>query len=244
MWHRPQAWVLPGLLLSVAGVSADPCPQSCLLDIYCSTAARRDTSVNGSTLFGSSGFGSGGYDLVAGHVRCSFRTATEGGAPAGSAKAVDRFTLVGPPAGNRVPFTVRFKASGGASLSRYSGASLTGSLQEGSNPALTARSFYLVIDSYVYVYLDSTLTLPTSHFVGESFELTYQVSAAGNGSSNGDAMGDLSFPDLPLGYGIVSCQGYSAGAVVPTRAVTWGGLKVRYRWQRRDRGARGRGVRL
>jgi len=47
--------------------------------------------------------------------------------------------------------------------------------------------------------------------------------------SGGFGYTQLSFPDLPPGYSIVSCQGFAAGAVVPARTHTWGRLKTLYR---------------
>ena len=212
---------LLGIAISAARVSAESCPESCVLT-YCSTAAQRETTVAGSTLFGSPGAGFGSYDLVSGLAAARFSAATEGGAPAGSAKAVDRFTLVGPPSSSPVTFTARFFVSGYANPRSYSG----GTFQEDNNPPLKTTPIY----DYPYSYTYETLILTLVRSVGEPFLLTYALSANGSGSGAGaQANGTLTFADLPPGYGVTSCQGYAAGVVVPTQAVSWGRLKSLYR---------------
>jgi hypothetical protein len=220
-----------GIAVAVAEALADPCPESCVLD-YCSTWARRDTSVFGGTLFGSPGNGAGSYDLVAGWAKASFRASTEGSAPGGSAIARDRFKLVGPISQSAISFTVAFALVGSAFPNQNNGGAFVGgSVREGNNPPVSAGGDLIILyPEFYYWNLSKVLSLPLNHPVGEAFELTYQVNTSGSGSgSNGQVQGTLFFPDAPPGYGVVSCQGYSSGAVVSTRPLSWGRLKALYR---------------
>lgn len=83
------------------------------------------------------------------------------------------------------------------------------------------------------------LSIVMHRSVGESFSLRTAVVAEGtagpdNSTDEGfpryaEVIGELSFPDLPAGYAIVSCQGYASDAPVRARNATWGRLKTLYR---------------
>lgn len=83
------------------------------------------------------------------------------------------------------------------------------------------------------------LLVPMTRAVGEPFALRMQVNAEGTPqpdnardvsySRYASAVGYLAFPDLPAGYRVSSCQGYSGNVVVPAARTSWGQLKTHYR---------------
>ena len=78
------------------------------------------------------------------------------------------------------------------------------------------------------------LPISISRASGSTFDIYLTVSAtAGSGDifaygSDGSASLRLTFPDLPAGYSLVSCQGFGAGVTAAKRS-SWGALKARYR---------------
>lgn len=188
------------------------------------------------------------YDLSAGALSASAALAStlysDGMATFGLAKTHEEFALLGPPDGGPVAFTAR--------LSLGSTCSGQQSFECGIPPracgfppgSVLARFATSAEDAQIYTQLtegtqSGALTLPLVHAAGESFVLDMLVQAEARGysetttdhSSNRAASisGTLAFPDLPAGYTVVSCHGYAATGIVPTRATTWGRLKTRYR---------------
>jgi len=223
---RFQALICAALALALASVDApaDPCPESCVFS-YCSTRARRDTTFFDFYVSGASG--SASYDLVAGGLYISFDSGNDGVADA-SATGRDRFTLVGPNSPSPVSFTVSLRLVGQTQSRNNGYSSVWGHLGEGNNTPVGAG-----VSSYYgnsIASLDETVSLQLVHLVGEPFELTYQAGGYGKGvASQGSLWLALSFPNLPPGYGVASCQGYSIGVVVPTLSRSWGQVKSRYR---------------
>jgi len=198
---------------------------------YCSTLARRDT-----TLFGyAPGGGPGGhttmragYDALAGRIYADGDSGPDGSFTS-SAVARDRYTLFGPASPGPIAFTARLHVVGFAAVERqlHAGASAGASLREGSDPAVELGAS---AGPEGYTSIDQELALPIRHFVGESFELTYTASASGYGlQSTASISGQFSFADLPPGYGVSSCQGFSGGPVVALAPTSWGKVKIRYR---------------
>jgi hypothetical protein len=75
-----------------------------------------------------------------------------------------------------------------------------------------------------------TASLSVARRAGQSFDLFLRVHAdAPNGPASGSAFGALFFEGLPPGYSIVSCQGFTTSAPVPTVHTTWGRVKQIYR---------------
>jgi hypothetical protein len=201
-----------GLVLLSADASADACPESCVLG-DCSTSAQRDTTAKDYDRVSSAT-----YDLVTGRISVGFAVYYACGAAADVA-AHDRFTLAGPSSSGPVSFVASLRVVG-----QVSEATIRGSLGEGASPPVVAE-----ITAAGYSTFDRTVTLKLTHRVGEPFELAYL--ADGYGAScyaSGGLTGTLTFPGLPSGYGLTSCQGFSTG-VVPTRPLTWGQMKIRYR---------------
>ncbi len=73
-----------------------------------------------------------------------------------------------------------------------------------------------------------TVGITVTVLSGSSFDLYLEGGAGGAGG--GASMGALlEFPDLPPGYVLQSCQGFSTIGAVPARPLTWGHLKTLYR---------------
>jgi hypothetical protein len=220
--------IIVGASLTTLDAQAQPCPESCVFG-SCSTMAARDSFRVGDAPFGSPPSGWARYNLVTGFVYSQANSGFDWGMSAPTV-ARDRFVLVGPVSSQPIQFVVLLQLNGSASTSgtNFSSASAVGSLAQGSEPAVTASvsSWW----SNPSDYLSTTLSLPQSRLVGESFEITYRTSAEATGPVNNEARitGVLSFSGLPPGHGIMSCQGF-AGQVVPVLTRSWGALKVTYR---------------
>ena len=216
------------LSLALAGddARADTCPLSCVFDV-CTTVPRNSSTRCGPTVFGADACGTAGYDLVAGSAGASVNSGGDGG-PFAEARATDRFVLTGPTSPDAVSFTAALSVVAGAGC--FCGGT-EGTLREGAGTALSVSvPYYDPVCGCPAYFVDRILSLSLRHRVGEPFELTYTASAGAQGISvSSRASVTLSFPGLPPGYGIVSCQGFATGAPVPTRPASWGSLKVRYR---------------
>ena len=159
--------------------------------------------------------------------------------------AHDTYTLLGPDGAGEISFTARLSVSsvcGGEyeyactigpefTCSMPAGGALA-SIREGA--ANMASSAYESNGAY-----DHALDVSITRAPGGTFELALsaQAEAAGlvdtqhdRGSSRSASVtARLSFPDLPPGWSVISCQGFRAGHIVPARTTTWGRLKTSYR---------------
>jgi hypothetical protein len=75
------------------------------------------------------------------------------------------------------------------------------------------------------------LSVTITAAAGSTFDLRMDLHVEGTrvwGTYAG-ASASLSFPDLPLGYNVTSCQGFSALPIVAASRGSWGSLKARYR---------------
>lgn len=162
------------------------------------------------------------YDLVAGTTYVSVQGYNIGASA--SVVTHDLFTLLGPPSSPPITFTAQAHVD---LTIGCDGAppSASASIREGaSNVAEVSRQ------QCGSVATDIGITIACQ--AGATFDLYMKVAAqAGEFNSGGqaDARMSLTFPDLPAGYSVVSCQGYSPGPVVPTRRASWGTLKAHYR---------------
>jgi hypothetical protein len=129
--------------------------------------------------------------------------------------ARDRFRLVGPSGGGPIAFEARLYVNGAGHP--FGNASAGISETGGGSRSVT---------DVPYGGFNEILVLPVEHEAGEEFELVYNATA--NGGDTAYSLGNLSFV-LPPGYGVTSCGGYQGDGAVPTRARSWGTLKVRYR---------------
>jgi len=151
------------------------------------------------------------------------------GAGHGEANAFthDVFTLLGPAGAPPITFhphaIVRTDIYCGGEF-----AQADASIREGASNSAS------VTESTDSCMVTTDLAISLSRASGSTFDLYLTVHAiAGTGDvfahySYGSASMRLSFPDLPVGYSVVSCQGFGGG-VTAARRSSWGALKARYR---------------
>jgi hypothetical protein len=85
---------------------------------------------------------------------------------------------------------------------------------------------FSVETSGVYPVVESSIELQIVVTEGEPFTLIYEIEAAGWGyNPTLDMSCTLSFPDLPAGAEITSCNGFGQ-TEVPVEVTTWGGIKA------------------
>jgi hypothetical protein len=145
-----------------------------------------------------------------------------------SASTHDVFTLLGPAAAPPITFhahaIVRTGIYCGYGDVAQAYASISDGAFEGAGIAGSTDSCLVTTD----------LPISISRASGSTFDIYLTVSAtAGSGDifaygSDGSASLRLTFPDLPAGYSLVSCQGFGAGVTAAKRS-SWGALKARYR---------------
>lgn len=160
--------------------------------------------------------GSVSYNLASGFVTLT----VNGGLVCGGGAGVtthDVFTLTGPASGSPLSFRAELTVSSGGH-GGPSGASVRLDGPSNSSP-------------YAPFPGSSTVSVPIQVSPGSPFDLYVEGYAfGGGGGSGGASVGAwLSFPDLPPGYLLTSCQGFTAGIPVPVRATSWGRLKTVYR---------------
>lgn len=155
----------------------------------------------------------------------------------------DEFTVLGPEGASPAAFTVRLGLT--ALCTGYftywcgpTNPNATCSMPSGD---VSARLVEGAVNeaSYRGRNTSAPLELTVTRAPGEAFTLGVKVvaNAPGDFDDAVDAVSHaaasiaavLSFPDLPAGWSVVSCQGYQAGQIVPTRNTTWGRLKISYR---------------
>ena len=160
--------------------------------------------------------GSASYNLPMGHVTFS-GSGGIGCSGSGQVATRDVFTLSGPASGS--PLSLRAELGVNASGYGYAGGSVT--LREGASNTSPSSPFPG----------SSTIGITIQVSPGSSFDLYIEGGAGGGFSGQGTAAVDawLGFPDLPPGYLLTSCQGFTAGIPVPVRATSWGQLKNIYR---------------
>ncbi len=155
----------------------------------------------------------------------------------------DTYLLVGPPAASPIPMRVHLHLNArttgdvvrdlGGRIDVFEGGRVTVAFgRVGSGSPITYANQDNVDEG-----LD--LMLPVTALPGEPIELRLAATAEGTPApdmSQDSALpnsawlyGRWSFLDIPPGYTVLSCQGWSSDAPVPARRSTWGGLKTRAR---------------
>jgi hypothetical protein len=169
------------------------------------------------------------YDLVAGTMH-AYATGSLAGIGESSVSAHDVFTLLGPPSATPVTFHARAHVWVAAGCGYGSTAQADASIREGASNGASATGGW---DGCFGQVRD--LDIGIARASGSSFDLYFTVHAFGGtgdfrgGGGDGYASLSLSFPDLPAGYSVVSCQGFAAGQVTATRRSSWGAVKSLYR---------------
>lgn len=224
---------LPGLVICilVRTASAD-CPTNTMVINPDSPTGQTITSSAPQDLEGnyvdSCAEAIGRYDLVAGEVY-----AYAYGWLCGGASAVythDVFTLLGPSSSPPITLVARAHASVTLDQEVCGGyADVMVAIREGASNSASSEEATPVDCGETVVDLDVNITRAP----GETFDLylTAQARAdlAAGIPGEGVAFMTLSFPGLPAGFSVVSCQGFSAGQPVAAQPTTWGTLKAIYR---------------
>jgi hypothetical protein len=232
---HPTASVAAALVLGVAGMSPEraeagagpPCPASIV----------QLTSYSGAGPFSTDAmvYDSTFVDVWTAHVtfdrslgRMSLSASSSGRMNA-SVRVVERFDVVGVPAGTPVAATMEFRLEGWSEETcggAGCGVKLEGTLAAGEDsvtvdanqmgPGLGRRD------------LVSTLRLPVSFVAGSpitaEFFLDYATGPGGSGAG-ASASGSFGVSGLPAGVRAIACWG---GDVTPLRRVSWGKVKQSY----------------
>lgn len=157
--------------------------------------------------------------------------------------AHDSFTVLGPEGAGAITFTarltVRSHCAGAYSYTCFDlqpcwfpDGHASAGIREGESNAMSIE--HTQTGGYEDI-LDVSITRAR----GDAFELTLSALALASGIMDhqvdmssaryADVTATLSFPDLPSGWSVVSCQGYQAGEIVPVSRTTWGRIKTAYR---------------
>jgi hypothetical protein len=201
------------------------CPQSCIpyAPQPCATLPVRDYS---DAQLGSRA----GYDLLAGHLIVGSLADIDESGGVGWVIARDRFRVTGLIGAQPATFEARLHVSGYLQLSGtgFRFGHVSAALRESTT---NVSSYELSTPSGGPV--DTTLALMLVHSPDDSFVLEYellvQVGSHTFAHERGGMDAYLTFTALPPGGMIVSCQGYPAGPVLPTRQTSWGRVKRLYR---------------
>ena len=208
-----RALVIAGLCCVSPGRAAADCPAT---GYDFSQGTFYDSSPSGSAYYtdGTTSEALVRWDAIVGtvSVRCG---AIYDGSAGGTVFTADQFSL-GTSGADPLRLTVRFVATGypdwfGGVLRDATGR-IAGLVRQEPLGELTQKFYEFAVD----------FTPGTPLF------LQYELNAV---AFDGyvDAVGQISFPDLPAGMSIVSCRGFRAGAVTSTRSVSWGRIKQIYR---------------
>jgi hypothetical protein len=198
-------------------VAVAACPTNTLYAMYASLLnSNASGSFSQSYTCTADGFsvtasGTAAYDLANGR----FGVVAQGGAGCGASAALqthDVFALIGPAFGSPLSFRAQL-------VVELHGANLPSSATIREGDSNTSRGSKPAPFDTVWV----TITRSP----GNSFDL--YVGASTGGTGFGTLSASLSFPDLPPGYGVQSCQGFFAGTPVQARVTNWGRLRARYR---------------
>lgn len=156
------------------------------------------------------------YDLSQGNMAASIdaQILCEG---ASEVHTHDTFTLTGPAGASPISFSAVINVYSYALGFSFANASIREGASNASPLATPGGPSTVGI----------TITAPP----GASFDLYMDGRASGGYLQTGvaDVNVWLSFPDLPPGFLLTSCQGFTAGVPVPVRATSWGRLKTVYR---------------
>jgi hypothetical protein len=214
---------------SVPLAGADPCPQSCFgysdfdLANHCSANGVVPETCAIPPIAGSGG-GCCAYDLGAGTWHLY---APVGNAIGGFHMILrDDYTLVGPMNAQPVAITARLHVLAALDHGCFEGGpAFIGNFASSTGPQQAwNHSFGLMCGMNTF---DETFDLALLVTPGTPFRLTVDINVSDAYSSTA-GNGALAFPDLPSGYQVVSCQGFTTGTVAVT-ADTWTRVKHLYR---------------
>jgi hypothetical protein len=219
------------ILGSAASAAADShCPENRL---HCSTAFGPMETISTKSAsywldcpdrYPGSYFSTVSYDLAA----ARFEVATGGGdSQSGNWMYVsDSYTLVAPDASGPITFEARLELDGYVSASSGFAASLR------SGTAFDSLSVYASSsEGPSWITVDTDLVIPVTAEPGSKFDVgVYLRSSAGWVQTYGrlNVIGVLNFGQLPPGFSIRSCQGFTQEAPIPVVARSWSLIKARF----------------
>lgn len=224
----PVLLLILGLAGSVPRLAICACPSNTITagETHTSDASRDSLSFDYSRCESEPSFcygfsGTSVYDLVSG----SAHVIASGDQAAGTASCMthDIFTLTGPSGAPPITFIVRLHAHIYADNQPSHG---TVSLCEG------ATNCDSVSNNSPFSSLDRDLEFVVTRSASQTLDLYMRLSAVGGdyGSSGFAYAGaQISFPNLPSGFAVTSCQGFVSSQTVPTQRASWGRLKSMYR---------------
>lgn len=129
----------------------------------------------------------------------------------------DEYWLVGPPSASPIQFAARLDFKGSCDSANHGPCGM-----ETGNFA-TWSEFTAVNPGPGVNYT----FLPVERLPGESFRVRTWMAVSSPGIPSADLRARLEFVDVPAGWTVASCQGYSVPT--PTAWSTWGEVKARYR---------------
>ena len=190
------------------------CPESCFQTgriLFCTPSAVADTTYGSGEALDCTNFGS--FDHVAGQIESGTGCGFVGDFT--RVASLDDFQLAGLPVGTHLYFTIRLHV---VVMATRRSTDIEAEIQNG--------------EGYVHmlgvpVAGDTTITLLVQHDVGTPFTLGFVLTTIAS-ESGAAAMATYDVTDLPDVVSVTSCGGYHQGAV-PTRGLSWGHLKARYR---------------
>jgi hypothetical protein len=147
-------------------------------------------------------------------------------------KLVDAFDVVGVTPGSSVTVVAELVIDGWILGAGCGGSgcwgTLRGTLSSGANS--DQKFFTANIFAQDSVHVSGTVSLPVTIVVGSPvpIEFMLEASRAAGGNHGASGVGTIRFSALPAGAHVISCKGYGLGAT-PTRAPSWGAVKVLYR---------------
>jgi hypothetical protein len=208
---------MPDRWTSIAG--AAPCPSNQII------LTGAETVSDQSVLDLSEVNAHGSYDLRSGRLSSAV-SFNDPGRATSSVSTDDVFWIVGLPAGTPVDPVAEFSVSG--SWNVFPGVPQGDFTWLGSVATDSDSSGYAFpLGGCCHGSISRWFAISSHRLAGERFHLRLRL-ASQEYRGNVDISGVLSFSGLPLGAGIVSCQGYSAG-VTAARRSTWGEIKHFYR---------------
>ena len=220
--------VILGMAAWAPAHAQEACPSSCVAlltgPLSCGTAPARDSATAAPSIARAT------YDLAAGTGRVSADSRSETAPRHAAVAAHDRYVvtgLAGPTTVTaRLDFRVVLRSSCEYFQCSYAWAHV--GLAAQGRTAVFDRASY---DLSQNVDLRSQLELPLDIVPDAPFELAFELEAdAEFTTTNANTLvtAALSFPDLPAGVHVASCQGYNGGTV-PAVPGSWGRVKVSYR---------------
>jgi hypothetical protein len=198
--------------------SADECPYGTIREVRSTEPVRNETWADGS----------GAYDMRRGVLSCSGNLDAAANrlceVSTGDDFVVHGFGL---PDGTPVQVQALLHAVGHATILPphtlgYGGAGASFSVGGFGQDAVDVSTNNVASRSF-----DRMLVVTFEAVVGQAFRVGCRVYSWEESHVSAGASGELTFV-LPPGASMTSCYGYEGPAVVPTRATSWGGLKIRY----------------